>query len=788
MNSSDIKRRAIELSEKTNSETISPSEVGGIMYDTVSYMEDVQRNGGSLGIRKTYTSVSAMNADVNPVDSEGNPLKKGMIVNIYNPDNAADPDNNKVYAYNAPGWVLTSKLDAGYATKAETDAKFSELESGFNIIDKTDSKNGYINYNTGAFLPDDTDMQRYADYYDIPEFSLVKVHVGLSISEVSACVAIFNRDTYLKEYSIKGNSNSLDYVFMCPKGGNKMVISHNSKGKNYVLVNSFNNFSATGLLIKKLLRLPYTFSNTLSDVVSELIAFSSLKKRRNKNSSQEGYIRASDGKFIAGELRTCEEYNVSEGELVSIYIEKSLASAAATVSFFKDTIYLGQEFSFVGNAGSQTAELVVPNGSNKMFVSFQAGYSMYVLFSEIYNPIDLRGKILENSIIPTLSFGINRLIVTESNLVRYKYALKELYIDLSSSKVESDDGKYYLCRYRSTDSEQIAVGTKVSGSIKLLANYIASPGTAKQGDVVVLKEWESSGVKGYAVVDFDYLKGENIRPDTWAELDKPCFDLSQNNYIGDYIKSIDAEDYPLKELRYDGGLTTILHSLCAIGGSLASGEHEYKVDSQLKYIDLYDYSWVQRIAKICGNKAVNLSKGGTTTKSWLEGEFYQKVAEEAFKCIAYIIMLGNNDTNADYPLGDISDVHVGDEGSNGNTFYGYYSKIIARIKEVQPRAYIFPMTIQRGWGNDDTMQKYNKAIRDIAELYDNTFLIDYYKYGVSWNTSEEFWKNNSRGGHLVASGYQYMAYELCTYIDWIIKNNPVPFKDAAFVGTDYKYE
>lgn len=119
MNSSDIKRRAVELSEKTNSETISPQEVGGIMYDTVSYMEDVQRNSGSLGIRKTYTSVSAMEADKNPKDSEGNPLKKGMLVNIYNPANASDPDNNKVYAYNAPGWVQTSKLDAGYATKAE---------------------------------------------------------------------------------------------------------------------------------------------------------------------------------------------------------------------------------------------------------------------------------------------------------------------------------------------------------------------------------------------------------------------------------------------------------------------------------------------------------------------------------------------------------------------------------------------------------------------------------------------------------------------------------------------
>jgi hypothetical protein len=199
MNSNDIKRRAIELSQKTNSETIPPSEVGGIMYDTVSYMEDVQRNGGSLGIRKTYTSVSAMNADVNPVDSEGNPLKKGMIVNIYNPDNAADPDNNKVYAYNAPGWVLTSKLDAGYATKAETDAKFSELEKninkntnitdefikqeiiGANLIDPSKFTDGY--YIDAKGVPTPYEIYSYTEKIEIKPDSCYSIYAPSGINE-----------------------------------------------------------------------------------------------------------------------------------------------------------------------------------------------------------------------------------------------------------------------------------------------------------------------------------------------------------------------------------------------------------------------------------------------------------------------------------------------------------------------------------------------------------------------------------------------------------------------------
>ena len=79
----DIKKRAQQLSEKTDSETISPQEVGGLFSDIADYANDVDVNGSSLGIRKTYTSVSAMEADKNPVGDDGKPLKKGQLVNIY---------------------------------------------------------------------------------------------------------------------------------------------------------------------------------------------------------------------------------------------------------------------------------------------------------------------------------------------------------------------------------------------------------------------------------------------------------------------------------------------------------------------------------------------------------------------------------------------------------------------------------------------------------------------------------------------------------------------------------
>lgn len=142
MKSTELKNRAQELAGKTNSGTISPTEVGGIMYDTVEYIEDVERNGAALGIRKTYTTVSAMEADSNPTDNEGNPLKKGMLVNIYNQEDPSSSDNGKVFSWQNPGWQLRSKIDAGYATREELTelGQYKDISGFIRIYTDADDK------------------------------------------------------------------------------------------------------------------------------------------------------------------------------------------------------------------------------------------------------------------------------------------------------------------------------------------------------------------------------------------------------------------------------------------------------------------------------------------------------------------------------------------------------------------------------------------------------------------------------------------------------------------------
>lgn len=161
--SDEIKQRASALAEKTDVNSITPKEVGGIMYDLASHGENVLRNGGTLGIRKVYESVAAMEADsTNPKDFWGDPIKKGNLVVIYD-GTTTGVDNNKIYAFMKPGWELATKLDVAYATKAETDAKLSELGSKLDELNETLGDGNEKNENITSDFSITTGKQAYGN-------------------------------------------------------------------------------------------------------------------------------------------------------------------------------------------------------------------------------------------------------------------------------------------------------------------------------------------------------------------------------------------------------------------------------------------------------------------------------------------------------------------------------------------------------------------------------------------------------------------------------------------------
>lgn len=152
---------------------------------------------------------------------------------------------------------------------------------------------------------------------------------------------------------------------------------------------------------------------------------------------------------------------------------------------------------------------------------------------------------------------------------------------------------------------------------------------------------------------------------------------------------------------------------------------------------------------------------------------------------AYIIALGVNDTYRKHPVGDVdTDVNLQDFTKNAQTYAGCYAGIIQRIQTIQPNAKIFVVTRPR---EQNTNEAYNEVVRRMAILFKNVYVIDLYKYAPSYEKGKDFRNQFFLGGHMNAAGYEYTAWMIMTYIDWIIRNNMKDFEQVAFIGTKYQY-
>lgn len=261
---------------------------------------------------------------------------------------------------------------------------------------------------------------------------------------------------------------------------------------------------------------------------------------------------------------------------------------------------------------------------------------------------------------------------------------------------------------------------------------------------------------------------------------KAIVDIKQSLTL---VKSYDYRirsfnDKPLKYIKETPGLTSIFDTWGFIGDSLSSGEIPLSTDTT-KAKDLYYYSWGQYMCRLCGSTGTNWSYGGCTTTSWLNS--YGINTLDAEKKKGYIIALGTNDCNQNFEIGSKSDVDFSDYNNNVNTFFGNYCKIIQQIKSVQPSAKIFVVALPNWWTNAEN-KGYNSAIREIATMFENVYLIDLFTYCKNNNYIHNKYLI---GGHMNTQGYLWAAYVFCTYIDWIISHNPDEFADVAYIGSEF---
>jgi len=249
---------------------------------------------------------------------------------------------------------------------------------------------------------------------------------------------------------------------------------------------------------------------------------------------------------------------------------------------------------------------------------------------------------------------------------------------------------------------------------------------------------------------------------------------------------------PLDRIVSDGGFCSIFRKIGCVGDSLSSGEFDsVQSDGTVLGRDLYEHSWGQYLARMCGCTVYNFSAGGMTAK-----EYCETFAEEKgfwspeLACDAYIIAMGVNDIiNFDHPLGSVDDLNHDDWKANQVSFTAYYGQIIQRLKEISPRAYFFLMTIPRENKGEERARKIElqcQAVRALAEQYDRTYLLDFNRYAPVFD--EKFREHFFMGGHMNPCGYYLISRMVASYIDYIIRHNTGDFREAAYVRTPYAFD
>ncbi len=246
---------------------------------------------------------------------------------------------------------------------------------------------------------------------------------------------------------------------------------------------------------------------------------------------------------------------------------------------------------------------------------------------------------------------------------------------------------------------------------------------------------------------------------------------------------------PLERLIENGGYTAIFRTICCIGDSLSSGEFEAMgSDGQRSYHDMFEYSWGQYMARTCGSKVYNFSRGGMTAKEYCDSfADANGFWNAAYASQAYILALGVNDIlGQNMEIGNIGDVDFADWHNNKKNFIGYYSEIIQRMKAMQPRAKFFLVTMPRE--DKDTeewtrrKQEHRKVLYDLAAKFDNTYVIDLQEYAPVYD--KEFKEKFYLLGHMNPMGYLFTAQVIASYIDYIIRHNMKDFFEVGYIGTE----
>ncbi len=251
----------------------------------------------------------------------------------------------------------------------------------------------------------------------------------------------------------------------------------------------------------------------------------------------------------------------------------------------------------------------------------------------------------------------------------------------------------------------------------------------------------------------------------------------------DIKKLFDPQEKPLDNLVEDGGFSVIFRNIVCVGDSLSSGEFEvHYPDETKKFFDIYDMSWGQFISRATGAKVYNFSKGGMSAKAYMESFADERGYWDVDPMTsAYTIALGVNDLIcAKQEIGTVDDIKANYK-DNADTFAGWFGAVLQKYQELSPKAKFFLITMPKTDNWEDEIKGQHAALcHQIAERFDNVYVIDLYEYGPVYDA--EFKKNFYLTGHLSPTGYALTAKLVMSYLDYIVRHNMPDFEEIGLIG------
>ena len=236
----------------------------------------------------------------------------------------------------------------------------------------------------------------------------------------------------------------------------------------------------------------------------------------------------------------------------------------------------------------------------------------------------------------------------------------------------------------------------------------------------------------------------------------------------------------------------IFRRVGCIGDSYTAGYIHLQNESAVS--DNPNYAWPHYMEGLTNNIWSNFGDGGSTAKSWVNKvSGYSRLDEvqaENNKCQAYVIGLMINDVNPSIgstryaPIGSFSDI-----GTNNDSFYAYYYKLLKLVASVNPDAKIFCNTCPK---TSSSFTEYNQAVRDIVKhCHDeeslNVYLCDLADANKYYNTnyySNPVFSSDALNGHYSPIGYEFMAECYIRVMSDVINENISEFQNVFKIPYD----